>query len=174
MIELATPRLRLRPVCDADRDFVVAVGADERVMTTLGGAMTPAASEAWLAREIAHWSHGIGRFAVLHDGAHVGFVGLSRTDLDSGLLPAVEIAWRLAFDAWGHGYATEAARAALADGFGRAGLREIIAVTAATNARSRRVMERLGMAESPAEAFDHPRVAPESPLRRHVLYRVRQ
>ncbi len=86
----------------------------------------------------------------------------------------VEIAWRLAFDAWGRGYATEAARAVLDDGFGRVGLREIVAVTAEINARSRRVAASLGMVESPSEAFDHPRLPPESPLRRHVLYRARQ
>jgi RimJ/RimL family protein N-acetyltransferase len=83
----------------------------------------------------------------------------------------VEIAWRLARPYWGRGYASEAARAALNHGFGELGLEQIIAVTVPANQRSRRVMERLGMARDPAEDFDHPNV-PEGPLRRHVLYRM--
>jgi RimJ/RimL family protein N-acetyltransferase len=73
---------------------------------------------------------------------------------------------------WGRGYATEAARAALDYGFGKLGLSEIGALTVPANQRSRRVMERLGMTRAPEDDFDHPRV-PEGPLKRHVLYRLR-
>jgi len=72
----------------------------------------------------------------------------------------------------GQGYATEAARAALDYGFSGLGLQEIVAVTVPANQRSRRVMERLGMTRAPQDDFDHPRL-PEGPLRRHVLYRLR-
>jgi RimJ/RimL family protein N-acetyltransferase len=78
----------------------------------------------------------------------------------------VEVAWRLARPYWGHGYATEAARAALDYGFGQLGLREIVAVTVPANRRSRRVMERLGMTRIPEDDFDHPRL-PEGRLKRH-------
>ena len=84
----------------------------------------------------------------------------------------MEVAWRRARRYWGQGYATEAARAALDYGFGELGLSEIVALTVPTNQRSRRVMDRLGMTRSPEDDFDHPRV-PEGPLRRHVLYRLR-
>jgi RimJ/RimL family protein N-acetyltransferase len=83
----------------------------------------------------------------------------------------VEVAWRLARFYWGHGYATEAATAALDYGFNELGLNEIVAVTVPANWRSRRVMERLGMTRVPKDDFDHPRL-PEGPLRRHVLYRL--
>ena len=86
--------------------------------------------------------------------------------------PAIEIAWRLARAYWGRGYATEAARAALDYGFGKLGLEQIVAVTVPANLRSLRVMERLDMTRSPADDFDHPNL-PEGPLRRHVLYRIR-
>jgi RimJ/RimL family protein N-acetyltransferase len=87
--------------------------------------------------------------------------------------PAVEIGWRLSRDAWGNGYATEAARAALDFGFG-SGLEEIVSMTSTTNLRSQAVMQRLGMHRDPADDFDHPNVPVGSPLRRHVLYRLRR
>src|SRR5437762_242757 len=74
--------------------------------------------------------------------------------------PAVEVGWRLAREAWGFGYATEAGRAAMRYGFEAVGLDEIVSFTAVGNARSRRVMERLGMTRDPADDFDHPRIEP--------------
>ena len=82
----------------------------------------------------------------------------------------IELAWRLARPAWGHGYATEAGQAALRYGFGTVGQPEIVAVTMARNLRSQAVMRRIGMTTDPAEDFDDPDVE-ESPLRRHVVYR---
>ncbi|MDQ8046871.1 MAG: GNAT family N-acetyltransferase, partial [Patulibacter sp.] len=86
---------------------------------------------------------------------------------------AVEVGWRLARWAWGRGYATEAAHAAVAFGFDDAGLEEIVSFTAEQNLRSRAVMERLGMTHDPADDFDHPLVDEATGLRRHVLYRLR-
>jgi ribosomal-protein-alanine N-acetyltransferase len=86
--------------------------------------------------------------------------------------PAVEVGWRLAPAHWGHGYATEAARAAVDYGFVAHELEEIVAFTVPANFRSRRVMERLGMTHDPADDFDHPGIPAGDPLRRHVLYRL--
>jgi ribosomal-protein-alanine N-acetyltransferase len=86
--------------------------------------------------------------------------------------PGVEAGWRLDRTFWGRGYASEAARAALADAFGRCGLPEIVADAAVPNLPSRRVMERLGMRRDPAADFDHPLVPEGHPMRRHVLYRL--
>jgi RimJ/RimL family protein N-acetyltransferase len=99
-------------------------------------------------------------------------VGLSRKDKDDGILSDIEIAWRLARPFWGQGYAAEAARAVLRDGFERVGLETIVAVTSAINGRSRRVMERLGMVHVPEADFDHGALPEGHPLRRHVLYRL--
>jgi len=88
--------------------------------------------------------------------------------------PAVEVGWRLARPYWGMGYALEAARAAIDDGFGRLGLAEIVAYTVPANQASRQVMERLGMSRDPAEDFDHPSQPEGHPRRRHVLYRLRR
>lgn len=171
MLQLATQRLRLRPVRDDDLDAVAALGADERVMAALGGALTREKSASWLGRQIEHWrEHRMGRFFVERDGVFVGLAGLSRTEFDAAFTPATEIAWRFAFDHWGKGYATEAAREVARDGFERLSLDEIVGFTRPDNVRSRRVMERLGMEYCPHETFEHPLVAEDS---LHVLYRLR-
>jgi ribosomal-protein-alanine N-acetyltransferase len=100
----------------------------------------------------------------------IGAVGLSRVKFEASFTPAVEVAWRLHRNYWGCGYATEAARAAIEDGFTRVGLSELVALTTLSNIPSQRVMERLGMTRT--IEFDHPAVAEDSPLRRHVLYRL--
>jgi RimJ/RimL family protein N-acetyltransferase len=86
----------------------------------------------------------------------------------------VEIGWRLAFEHWGKGYATEGARAALDFGFNEIGLAEIVAFTAARNVKSSAVMERLGMHSDPKDDFNHVRLGPDHPLYHHVLYRLRR
>jgi RimJ/RimL family protein N-acetyltransferase len=171
--EIFTERLRLRPVRSDDLDVFTALGADERVMAPFGGAVSRARTAEWLERMLEHWrAHGFGRFYVERAGTFVGAVGLWRSDFDAGIVPGIEVAWRLAFDHWGNGYATEAARAVIGDGFGRLDLDSIVAVTTPGNVRSRRVMDRLGMTLSPGETFEH-RLLPEGdPLRTHVVYRL--
>ncbi len=65
------------------------------------------------------------------------------------------------------------ASAAIAFGFDRLRLEQIVSFTASVNLRSRRVMERLGMQRDPREDFEHPRLLAGDPLRTHVLYRVK-
>jgi ribosomal-protein-alanine N-acetyltransferase len=105
-------------------------------------------------------------------GEFIGFTGLAGPGFEAHFTPAVEIGWRLARSAWGHGYATEAARAALEFGFEEVGLDEIVAFTTAANRRSRAVMERLGMSHDPGDDFEHPSLPPGHPQRPHVLYRL--
>jgi RimJ/RimL family protein N-acetyltransferase len=102
----------------------------------------------------------------------VGFAGLTWAQFSAHFTPCVEVGWRLAFEHWGHGYATEAARLALGHGFGTLALSEVVSFTSAANQRSRAVMERLGMRRDPAEDFDYPGFPETHPLRRHVLYRL--
>jgi RimJ/RimL family protein N-acetyltransferase len=118
--------------------------------------------------------HGFGLWAVEVPGVaeFIGFVGLSIPRFDAHFTPCVEIGWRLVFDHWGRGYATEAATAALTFAFESLNLDEVVSFTVPANLRSRRVMDRLGMICSPAEDFDHPLLAEGHPLRRHVLYRL--
>jgi len=102
----------------------------------------------------------------------IGFVGLLIPPADLHFKPCVEIGWRLARPFWGQGLATEAARLSLRVGFEALGLQEIVAMTQLRNMRSRAVMERLGMRESPEDEFDHPSVPEGSHARRSCLYRL--
>ena len=180
MTELETERLRLRRWRDGDLTGLAALNADPRVMEHFPKVFSFADSEAMLGRARAHWAaNGFGWWVVERrtDGAFVGIAGLLRPSFEAHFTPCVEVGWRLSADAWGHGYATEAARAALRHGFERLTprLEEIVAFTVPGNLASRRVMEKLGMTRDPAEDFDfeHPRLPPGHPLRRHVLYRLR-
>jgi len=174
--EIETERLRLRRWREADHAPFAALNADPRVLVHLPGPLTREQSDTWIARIEEHFErHGFGLWAVeVRDGApFVGYVGLAVPRFEAFFTPCVEIGWRLAAEHWGHGYATEAARAALAFGFERAGLAEIVSFTVPDNVRSRRVMERIGMTRDPAEDFDHPALPEGHRLRRHVLYRAR-
>ena len=173
-VALRTPRLILREWRDEDHAPFAAMSADSAMTEYL----LPAAGD-WVARARRHWAeHGFGQFVVELPGksAFIGVIGLDHLRWAVPFAPAVEVAWRLAQPYWGKGYATEAARAALEDGFYRLGFDEIVAFTVVGNRRSRNVMERLGMTHDPAEDFDHPRLVhePDHPLRRHVLYRARR
>ena len=169
-IPLRTSRLLLRPWRDEDVAGFAEMSADPAVMEYLLPLSDRGLSvEAWVARARAHWDeHGFGQWVVEFPGA-ANFIGV--VSYEAPFTPAVEVAWRLARFYWGHGYATEAATAALDYGFNELGLSEIVAVTVPANQRSRRVMERLGMTRIPEDDFDHPRLL-EGPLRRHVLYRL--
>lgn len=87
-------------------------------------------------------------------------------------MPIVEIAWRLSSKHWGEGYATEAAKAILNYAFTELNLPEIISFTVPANTKSRRVMEKIGLNHFEADDFDHPKLEENSPLKRHVLYRL--
>lgn len=171
--EIQTTRLLLRRWREADRSPFAALNADTRVMEHFPSVLTRAESDALVDRIEAHFErHGFGLWAVEVPGQEpfTGFVGLAVPSFNAHFTPCVEIGWRLAVDWWGRGYATEAARAVLTIGFGPLALREIVSMTVPENERSRRVMERLGMARDPADDFDHPSLPDR---RRHVLYRLR-
>jgi RimJ/RimL family protein N-acetyltransferase len=178
-ISLRTPRLLLREWEDADRAPFAAMSADPRVMKFLAPFSNPAAIDEWVARARSHWvEHGFGKFVVEVPGEadFIGVVGLDHVSFDLPFSPAIEVLWRLARPYWGCGYAAEAARAVIDDGFGRLGLSEIVAYTVVANRRSRRLMERLGMTRNSSEDFDfrHPRRPEGYPPRTHVLYRLRR
>lgn len=172
--ELRTPRLRLRGWTDDDRRPYAEMNADPVVMEHFPNPLTAEQSDAHVDHVLTHWErHGCGLWAVEITGlqAFIGFVGLSIPTFEADFMPCVEVGWRLTRAAWGHGYATEGARAALAFGFGTLGIPEIVSFTTTQNTRSRRVMEKLGMTHDPADDFDHPRT-PGWSGQRHVLYRL--
>lgn len=175
MYQPRTARLWLRQWRDADWAPFAALNADPEVMRYFPSTLDEAESHAFAHRNAALLEvHGWGLWAVeaLESGEFVGIVGLNQPRWTAAFTPCTEVGWRLARSAWGKGYATEAARAALAVAFGPLGLPEVVSFTTVGNGRSRAVMERLGMTRDPAEDFDHPNLGPDSPVRRHVLYRL--
>ncbi len=173
MPELTTDRLLLRQWRDADREPFAALNADPVVMEHFPALATREESDALIDRTDASIAeHGWGLWAVemQETGQFIGFTGLSMPTFEAPFLPAVEIGWRLAKDAWGNGYATEAARAALDYGVraGRAGRDRLVhrddqPAVAARDAEDRHDLRR-GL-RPPAPAGGHR-------LQRHVLYRI--
>ena len=172
--ELVTSRLLLRGFRDSDLEAFAALNADPRVVEFLPGALTRAESDAMAARIRQHFeAHGFGLWAVeTPDHPFAGFIALSIPAFAAPFVPCVEVGWRLAADAWGHGYATEGARAVVEHGFDTLGLDEIVSFTVPANTRSRRIMEKLGMTHDAEDDFDHPRLPDGHRLQRHVLYRL--
>ncbi|ARJ04387.1 N-acetyltransferase [Cnuibacter physcomitrellae] len=168
---LETARLVLRRWTPDDLAPFAAMNADPEVMRYFPAPLSRTASDALAARADAGFEergYGLWALSLRSDGSFLGFTGLNPMPPGVPGSDGVEVGWRLARPYWGHGYATEAARAAIADGFEAVGLTRIDSITAVLNEPSQRVMRRLGM--SPAERFEHPRVPEGSPLRPHIRY----
>jgi RimJ/RimL family protein N-acetyltransferase len=173
IIVLRGDRVVLRGWEARDVEPFAAMNADPVVMEHFTSPLARGDSDAMMER-LQHGLEGRGWGAWCLDigGTCAGFVGLTPVSFEAPFTPCVEIGWRVAAAYWGKGYATEAARLALAVGFNTVGLEEVVSFTAVANRRSRRVMERLGMRRSESEDFEHPRVPQGHPLRLHVLYRL--
>lgn len=170
-----TGRVLLRGWTDADRAPFAAMNADARVMEHFPETYSRERSDAFVDRIEQRWRDlGYSLWAVerLDSEEFIGYVGLWPATFEAPFTPAVEVGWRLAAEHWGHGFATEGARAALDHGFGPCGLDEIVSFTAVRNVRSWRVMERLGMLRDPTGDFEHPAAPAGHPSRPHVFYRM--
>ena len=172
-VALRGPRVLLRQWEERDRPWFAELNGDPVAIEFFPSTLTREQSDAMVDRLRAVIEEkGWGFWCLEIDGHCAGFTGLNIPTFDAPFMPAVEIGWRMLPRYWGHGYATEAARLALDYGFGVLNAGEIVAFTAPGNRRSRAVMARLGMRHDVAGDFDHPRVPPGNPLRRHVLYRI--
>lgn len=173
-MQLETERLILRRWKHSDREPFAALNADPVVMEHYPSTMTREEADAAIDRFEAHFdAHGWGLWAVevKTTSECIGYTGLWPPNWNPAL---VEVGWRLAHHAWGNGYAPEAARAAIDDGFSRLGFTEIVSFTTVNNTNSRRVMEKLGMIRDPADDFEHPNVPEGHPIRPHVFYRLKR
>ncbi|MFI5028947.1 MAG: GNAT family N-acetyltransferase [Solirubrobacterales bacterium] len=173
--ELSTRRLKLRRWRTEDREPFAALNADPAVMEFFATPLSRGESDSLIDRiESGFERNGFGLWAVevRATAEFIGFAGLEVPEFDAHFTPTVEVGWRLARNAWGNGYATEAGRRALAFGFEELSLGEVVSFTAVANTRSRAVMEGLGMVRDTGEDFDHPALSEGDPLRRHVLYRI--
>lgn len=172
---IVTERLRLPPWEDAHRLPAAAMNADPVVMHWFPATMSRAETDAQIDRQIALLDRrGFTFWPVIRrsDEAFLGLAGLKNGAPDTPVEGVIEIGWRFAAHAWGQGYATEAAHAALAHGFADPAVTRIGAITAAGNSASWRLMERLGMTHDPAGDFAHPLVPPGHRACQHVTYFV--
>jgi len=172
---IETERLILRPYREADRDDFAEVNGHPDVGAWLSGVLDRGQSDALMDRLAGLMAtQGFGFWAAERKADHrvVGAIGLLVMTDDLPQTGDVQIAWRLHPEAQGEGLATEGAAAVRDWAFANLPINELLAITAETNVRSQAVMRKLGMAHDPAADFDHPRLAEDHPLRRHVLFRM--
>lgn len=172
--EVRTERLLMRGWREEDKLPFSLLTSDPEVMRHFPSMLSAQQSDEMVDGINRFWSgHGYGLWAVdrLDTHAFIGFVGLWTPSWSER--PYVEVGWRLAHQHWGHGFAPEAARAALQFGFEHVHLPddEIVSFTTTLNLNSQRVMEKIGMQHDPARDFDHP-LLPTWDEKRHVLYRI--
>jgi RimJ/RimL family protein N-acetyltransferase len=171
--ELRTERLLLRRWRESDLEPFARMNADPEVMRYFPAAMDRSQSDAFVELiEERFEAQGFGLWAVesSETGDFLGFTGLNPMPDNVPGAGGMEVGWRLAKHAWGYGYATEAARAAVDVAFDGAGLGELWSITGVLNTPSQAVMRRIGM--NLHGYFDHPRIDVDSPLRPHVAYRL--
>lgn len=177
MVRLETERLILRGWEERDVAPFAAMNADPRVMAFFPSTLTARESrktyERLKSRAEANGFH-FQPIEFKRSGSFAGFVGIARVTIDVDFAPAIEIGWRLPFDFWGKGYATEAATAWLDYGFGSLDLDEVVSFAVHSNKRSQNVMARIGMTRDPNGDFWHPDIAPGYDLARHFFYRIRK
>ena len=161
---------------ETDREPYAALNADPEVMRHFPSTLTAQQSGEMIDRMTAAWvDRGFGLWAVerVDTSEFIGFVGLAPPGWQAAFTPCVEVGWRLARQHWGHGFAPEAAFAALEWGFANVELPgdEIVSFATVANANSHRVMQKIGMVRDVDNDFDHP-LLPDWAGRRHVLYRI--
>jgi RimJ/RimL family protein N-acetyltransferase len=177
MLPLETERLVIRAFDEADRALFHEINSDEKVMEFYPYRRTRAQSDELFDKgriEVAETGYGYTAVEIKSTGECIGYCCLAFPNFETVFpLETVEIGWRTAARYWGNGYASEAAKALLADGFTKRGLEEIVSFAVSSNRRSLAVMERIGMIRDPARDFDHPKIGSDyAHLRRHVVYRL--
>lgn len=174
---IKTDRLILRQWQQEDFEPFAHINADIHVMRFFPSSLNRKQSDE-LAKKlqalIEEKGWGFWAVSLIQTNEFIGFIGLNEVSFKAHFTPAVEIGWRLSFEHWGKGYASEGARASLKYGFETLKLDEIVSFTAVQNMRSRHVMERLHMHHDVKEDFDHPNLPEGHDLKRHVLYRLKK
>ena len=168
---LETERLVMRRWQASDRDPFAELNADPDTLRFFPSTLDRAASNALIdviETRFELQGYGLWALEVRATGEFIGFTGLNPMPDAVPGAGGMEVGWRLAKQAWHHGYATEAARAALEVAFNGVGLPGIWSMTAVLNEPSIAVMRRIGLTE--VARFDHPKVPLGHPVRPHVTY----
>ena len=170
---ISTQRLCLRRWLSSDIEPFAKMNEDDHVMKYFPRKLTNNETIAWIEKSNLNFAKNkFGLFAVelKLTKEFIGFTGFAIPTFESFFTPCVEIGWRYKKEAWGQGYATEAAIACLAHGFDTFGFDKIVSFTSSLNARSQKLMQRIGM--NYIADFDHPKIEKDNRLCRHVLYQI--
>lgn len=176
--EIVTPRLRLRSWRDSDIEPWIEVETDPRVLRYLPWRRVPTPERVRHFTACTRFEMAINRYgfwAVEAPGVadFIGGVGLGVQAFDCpDFGPWMAVSWRLSYEFWGKGYATEAASAVLAYGFETLHLDEIVSTAHVENKRSLAVMERVGLWYE--RDIQWPSLPEDHPLRPHALYKLRR
>ena len=172
---LETERLTLRTWSNNDLQPMFLINQDPKVMKYFPDLHDLEMTKNFIDKVNTHFeNHGYSLYATVRKdtGEFIGFIGLLIADFKEHFTPAIEIGWRLSSNHWGKGFATEGAKAVLDYAFRELKIPEIVSFTAAGNAESIRVMQKIGLQHNERDDFDHPKLDDQSPLKRHVLYRL--
>jgi RimJ/RimL family protein N-acetyltransferase len=170
---IRTDRLFMRRWRESDRAPFAALNGDPETMRFFPETLDRAASDAFVDRIEARFDqqgYGLWALEIAEPGQFIGYTGFNPVPDGVPGASGMEIGWRLARHAWHHGYATEAARAALTVAFDDVGLTEVWSFTSVLNEPSIAVMRRIGMTE--VGRFEHPRIPVGHRIRPHVLYHL--
>ncbi len=170
---ISTERLGLRMWRDDDCIPFTQMNKDAVVMKYFPKTLTGIETTAMLNRIKAHFeNHGFGLFALEKRTAKefIGFTGFMVPLFESFFTPCIEIGWRIKKEEWNKGYATEAAKACLQHGFQTLQFSQVYSFTSLLNLKSESVMQKIGMTK--CAEFNHPAIAMNNPLCRHVLYKI--
>lgn len=166
-------RLGFRPWLPSDTDLFIEMNQDPKVMEYFPSTRSPEETRASLLRFAQHFEReGFGLYAVdlLDESAFIGYIGMTRLELDTDFCPCIEIGWRLRKEFWRRGLASEGARCCLEYAQKVLKIEEIFSITARLNIPSQGVMKKIGMQY--VQDFLHPKIDPQHPLAPHVLYKI--
>jgi len=175
LIIAKTDRLILRAWQESDKEPFAAMNADPMVMRYLGPLLSREQSDEAIANQSKLMDKGEPAFWAMErrqDNHFMGCIGVKHVNFDVSFAPCYEIGWRLGVNYWGQGYATEGAKAALVAAFANWTMLSIFSFTVHENTKSQSVMERIGMERVMDGDFEHPNLAKDDPLSKHVLYSV--
>ncbi len=170
---IITERLKLRKWVDTDLLPFSEMNKDPDVMKYFPSVLSDDETATMMNRIKTHFNeHGFGLFGIekLATGVFMGFTGFMIPKFTSFFTPCIEIGWRIKKEEWNNGYATEAAKACLQYGFETLHFEKVYSFTSTINDKSERVMQKIGMTKE--GEFNHPNIPVESPLCRHVLYKI--
>ncbi|MTI67649.1 MAG: GNAT family N-acetyltransferase [Firmicutes bacterium] len=171
MIYFESKRLIFRDWKHRDLERFRNMNKDIKVMEYFPSILTKEETDNFLKKikkEFNELGYGLYAVELKHNKEFIGYIGFHNANFDANFTPCIEIGWRLKYEAWGNGYATEGAKACLDYGFNKLKFDKIFSFTAKINIRSESVMKKIGMKK--IGEFDHPNLDKHSPLSKHVLY----